>query len=102
MLVVDRPGKSPAIDAAIALSDDAVAPDIVRPQGRQLGRRIWSATWPKLAAIGLGLAICLEVAAAHEGRLWVDSDPPHGSTFYLALPDWRLSAAEQDPTPSLR
>ena len=57
MLVVDRPGESPAIDAAIALSDDAVAPDIVRPQGRQLGRRIWSATWPKLAAIGLGLAI---------------------------------------------
>jgi NitT/TauT family transport system permease protein len=57
MLVVDRPGESPAIDAAIALSDDAVAPDIVRPQGRQLGRRIWSATWPKLAAIGLALAI---------------------------------------------
>jgi NitT/TauT family transport system permease protein len=57
MLVVDRPGESPAIDAAIALSDDAVAPGIVRPQGRQLGRRIWSATWPKLAAIGLGLAI---------------------------------------------
>jgi NitT/TauT family transport system permease protein len=57
MLVVDRPGESPAIDAAIALSDDAVAPDIVRPQGRQVGRRIWSATWPKLAAIGLGLAI---------------------------------------------
>jgi NitT/TauT family transport system permease protein len=57
MLVVDRPAESPAIDAAIALSDDAVAPDIVRPRGRQLGRRIWSATWPKLAAIGLALAI---------------------------------------------
>ena len=46
-----------AIDATNLLGDDAVVVEVARPQGRQLGRRIWSATWPKLAAIGLGLAI---------------------------------------------
>jgi heavy metal sensor kinase len=35
---------------------------------------------------GLGLAICREIALAHGGRLWVDSEPGRGSAFSLALP----------------
>jgi heavy metal sensor kinase len=35
---------------------------------------------------GLGLAICKEIAAAHGGRVWVESEEGKGSAFSLALP----------------
>jgi heavy metal sensor kinase len=35
---------------------------------------------------GLGLAICYEIAAAHGGRIWLDSEEDHGSSFSIALP----------------
>jgi two-component system, OmpR family, sensor kinase len=35
---------------------------------------------------GLGLAICYEIAAAHRGRIWVESEEGRGSAFSIALP----------------
>ncbi len=35
---------------------------------------------------GLGLSICREVADAHGGRVWVESQEGEGSSFSLALP----------------
>jgi signal transduction histidine kinase len=35
---------------------------------------------------GLGLAICREIAEAHGGRVWVESEEGAGSSFSLALP----------------
>ncbi len=35
---------------------------------------------------GLGLALCRNVAGLYGGRVWVDSEPGQGSTFYFALP----------------
>jgi two-component system sensor histidine kinase KdpD len=35
---------------------------------------------------GMGLPIAREIAAAHEGRLWVESRPGGGSEFFLSLP----------------
>jgi len=35
---------------------------------------------------GLGLAICREIADAHGGRVWVESEEGKGSAFSLALP----------------
>ena len=49
-------------------------------------QRIEDSMSARVKGIGLGLLVCRRLVEAHGGRVWLESEPGKGSTFFFSLP----------------
>ncbi|MBL7119950.1 MAG: hypothetical protein ISS53_04635 [Dehalococcoidia bacterium] len=67
-------------DRGIGISPHDQA-NILAPFYRLEGHRV-----DGVKGAGLGLLVCRRLVEAHGGRIWVESEPGRGSTFFFTLP----------------
>jgi len=72
-------------ELVIAVADDG--PGIPREQQKRLFQRFYVIPdGTGKVGLGLGLYITRQLVELHGGRVWVESEPGRGSTFFIALP----------------
>ena len=74
-----RPGTGHTVCLSVADTGAGIAPDKLE----QVFEPFYTT---KAHGMGLGLAVCRTIIAAHGGNLWAESNPQGGATFHFTLP----------------
>jgi len=72
---------------AIGVSDQGIGISLSN-QAKLFGpfQRLEESRPDGVGGAGLGLLVCSRLVEAHGGRIWVESEPGRGSTFFFTLP----------------
>jgi PAS domain S-box-containing protein len=75
-----------ALDAEVQFCVSDTGPGIRAEEVTHIFDRFWQATRTASLGTGLGLPIARGIVEAHGGRIWVESQPGVGTTFYFTIP----------------
>jgi len=89
-------GEYDAQGVLLSVSDEGIG--IPPEEQERIFERFYRVTGPQTRAIagtGLGLYLTRAIVQAHGGRIWVESRPGQGATFYVRLP-FQTDLAQQN------
>jgi CheY-like chemotaxis protein len=74
-------------ELVVSVKDSGIGIALVdQPKVFEKFKQVGDTLTDKPKGTGLGLPICKEIVEYHGGRIWVESEPGHGSTFSFTLP----------------
>lgn len=82
-------------EVVFSVADTGVG--IAPPDLPRLFDRFWQAEQTRRGGAGLGLAIARGLVEGHGGRIWAESEPGRGSTFFFTLPCGTGAAVPRPP-----
>ena len=78
--------RSRAAPPFVEISVSDTGPGIPHEEQARVFDRFWQSRRTAGRGTGLGLAIARGIVEAHGGRIWLESEPGRGSTFFFTLP----------------
>ena len=79
------------VEEEVRFSVTDTGPGITEDNRERIFERFWQVSASDKRGLGLGLYISKCIVEAHGGRIWVESKPKSGSTFFFTLPGARTS-----------
>jgi signal transduction histidine kinase len=84
---VEIRGREVSGEAVVSVADEGIGiPLAAQARIFEPFHRVDDSSTRRTSGAGLGLYLAREIVSVHGGRLWVESEPGEGSTFFFSLP----------------